>query len=780
MKYILFSVFFVFSFFCFSQITINVIDFDTNLPVSGAKIYLHTNNLLLGISDAKGIILLETEKMENETVFVEAAKYMPKYEIINEDYYTIYLESKEQYKKKSSDAESIIFQMINKEKINNPHALENYQYTSYTKFEIDADSSSFHYIETPKKKREIINNQIKTILPYSMFFIAERAMIHKYDKKLGEKNIIEANNVSGIKKPIYEALAKALMMNELPDFLEEENLKFYRFKKVDSLEINHRKTYKVVFYLKKQYNSITASNGTLFIDAESYALVRYIGTIKDNLTYFYKIEREPHYGIWFTHSEYTKIFFPITRILNKNNPGAHSWATINTVYSKFKTMVSFTKKEFFGYNYETEKDFWDNDKKLSLYRNPILTRRELNTYPTIDSLSQKYKLIKKIQFFSPILNGEVKVGKINFDLFNSVRFNDFEGLRFQFGGRTNYDFSKDFSVRSFAAWATKDQQMKFGGGIDFFVNKINNGKLCLFAESDVNAAGKNRFREYGAIENIRDQTNNLSNNIYYRHEKGTLEYQQDFFDIFTAAIVTDYQKQKPVFNYSYKGNPTYTKYDQFATSLRIKFTPFVKYMKTPIDKIAIEDNLPYFFFNYTRSWNAFSSDFEYDKIDLTSFLKWENSLGNTKITANAGYISGKTTLLNLYEGFGVVKNGSSVWGRFELKGYNTFETIHPGSFFASQYTAFFLSHTFKDLRVFGHKYLYITVVYNGMIGNLEHWELHSEHKFSVPEKYYQEVGIEFNKLISIFGIGAYYRLGTYHTGNFDNNLYLKLTYTLFK
>lgn len=780
MKQIFLCIFFCFSFFCFSQITIHVVDFDTNLPVSEAKIYLTTDNSLLGTADMEGNLLMENEKMENETIFIEAAGYMSKYEIINDKNYMVYMESLHQYESKSSDAENLVSQMIKKEKTNNPKALDNYQYSSYTKFEIDADSSSFHYIPHPNKNTEIINNKVKSTLRNSMLFIAERATIHKYDKKWGEKNAIVANSVSGIKKPIYELLAKALMMNELPDFLEERNLKFYRFKRVDSINENNRKTYKIAFYLKKQYNSITSANGTLFIDAESYALVRYIGTIKDNLTYYYKIEREPHSGIWITRTEFVKIFFPITRILNKNKSGAHSWATINTVCSGFKTPVTFSRKDFFGYEYETEKHFWGNEKVMILYRNLPLTQREFNTYPTIDSLAQKYKWVKKIQFFSPILDGEVRVNKINFDLFNSVRFNDFEGLRFQLGGRTNYSFSKDISLKGFGAWATKDQQLKFGGGIDFFVNKINNGKFSLFAESDVNAAGKNRYREYGAIENIRDQTNNLSNNVYYRYEKETMEYQQDFFDIFTASLVTDYQRQKPVFKYSYKGNPDNTKYDQFATSLRIKFTPFVQYMKTPIDKIAIEDKLPYFFLNYTRSWNIFSSDFEYDKFDFTSFLRWENSLGNTKLTANAGHISGNTTLLNLYEGFGVVKNGNSVWGRFELKGYNTFETIHPGSFFASQYAAFFLSHTFKDLRIFGHRYLYITLVYNGMIGDMEHRKLHTEHKFTVPDKYYQEVGIEFNKLISIFGIGAYYRIGTYNTGSFDDNLYLKLTYTIFK
>ncbi|WP_128331061.1 DUF5686 family protein [Apibacter sp. HY039] len=771
-----------FNFFllAFPQSTIQIKDFDTGQPVQKARVYKHANRALLGSTDSQGFLTINDENIEKETFYIEAEGYLSRFDHISEGTKTIFLESGVQIKNNRLNAENLIIGMIQKEKINHPHSLHNYKYSSYTKFEIDADSLSMSYIENPEKRKDRINNKVKKALKNNMFFLAERSMDHLFDEKLGEKNIITANKISGIQKPVYEILAKELRRNELPEFLEIKNLKFYRFRLLDSLTLHDKKTYKISFYLTRQYNKNTSSSGTLYIDAESLALVRYIGSIKNQWLYEYNVERESRTGVWMTSREFIRIIFPLTRILNKNTTGTQSWATISTLYSGFTYPVTFSKEEFFGYEYEVSKDFWNNEARLEKVRQPALTLRESQTYSAIDSVAHNYHLIKKMQFLSPLLLGEVRMNKVNMDLFNSIRFNDFEGLRFQLGGRTNYDFSKDISLKGYTAWAAKDQQLKYGAGIDFFVNKINNGKFSLLGESDVNAAGKNRFREYGAIENVRDQTNNLSNNIYYRYKKGELQYQQDFFDYFTASLVTDYQTQKSLFDYSYKDNLVSKEYHQFASSLRIKFTPFVKYMKTPINKIAIEDEMPYFFFNYTRSWKAFSSDFEYDKFDFTTFFNLKNRWGNTKITANAGFISGKTSLFNLYEGFGVVKNGDNILKRFELKGYNTFETIHPGSFFASKYVAFFITHTFKDLRVWGNKYLYMTLVYNGMIGNMEHKELHTLHSYTVPDKYYQEVGIEFNKLISIFGLGAYYRLGSYHSGNFEDNLYIKLTYTLFK
>ncbi len=102
-----------------------------------------------------------------------------------------------------------------------------------------------------------------------------------------------------------------------------------------------------------------------------------------------------------------------------------------------------------------------------------------------------------------------------------------------------------------------------------------------------------------------------------------------------------------------------------------------------------------------------------------------------------------------------------------------------GDFFADRYVALFFTHRFRDIQLWNTKKIQLALVYNALIGNMEHQDLHTLYRFQVPNNLYQEVGIEINKLVSYFGLGAYYRFGAYNQGIFDDNLFIKLTFTLF-
>jgi hypothetical protein len=155
--------------------------------------------------------------------------------------------------------------------------------------------------------------------------------------------------------------------------------------------------------------------------------------------------------------------------------------------------------------------------------------------------------------------------------------------------------------------------------------------------------------------------------------------------------------------------------------------------------------------------------------------KW----GTTEVIGNIGALFGDTPIINTYEGMGVAKHGHSLWGRFSVKGFQSFETMEPSTFFSDRFLSIQLAHHLRPIRVNEFKSLYFTLLYKGLVGGMSDKNIHTMFEFEVPKDYYQEIGIEANKLVlGLVGVGVYTRIGAYSTGNLDKNIYIKLTLNL--
>ena len=281
------------------------------------------------------------------------------------------------------------------------------------------------------------------------------------------------------------------------------------------------------------------------------------------------------------------------------------------------------------------------------------------------------------------------------------------------------------------------------------------------------------------MEQVKEELNYIQNSIFYTRRGGEISYEQDILKNITTSVKVDYENQKSNYEYSYKYHSPSHRFNLFTTSLQIKYAPFAKYLQTPEGKMTLEDKPIYFYFDYIKGLKFMGADFSYDRFDIAAHILIKNPLGTSSMMLNSGYISGKTTLWNNYGSFGDAKQGSSIWDRFSIKGLNSFETLLPGDFYADKYVAFFLNQTFKEFKFLFSRKTQLSLIYNGMIGNMKNKEIHTIAKIAVPNKYYQEVGLELNKLIYYVGFGVYYRVGAYHQSTFDKNLFIKLTFNLF-
>ena len=65
--------------------------------------------------------------------------------------------------------------------------------------------------------------------------------VYKYNKKNGEHIDILDNKVSGLKRPLYDAIALRSNIGQIPDEIQKENWTLYRYYLADSILLNGRK-----------------------------------------------------------------------------------------------------------------------------------------------------------------------------------------------------------------------------------------------------------------------------------------------------------------------------------------------------------------------------------------------------------------------------------------------------------------------------------------------------------------------------------------------------------
>lgn len=781
--FFLIIIFFIFSLPIFSQVKIQLFEINNKKPIPNLAIY-NLDKELLGYSDSLGYFRVNKEKR----ILINDPTYDTKIETIGNINKKIFLFRKKIKVKSDKKAIEILSLVWKNRTLNNPDQLKQYKFNAYSKIWVNADPDSIKYIPSPKNRIDTVSNKIKRLLQQNYLFIGERSMTYKYNKKYGRKAYVEAYKAAGFKDPsIYNLSLSFSIVNQFPEILKPRSIKNNTAQLVDSIYIDGRKTYEIYFFSSGKTHNQFFRSATFYIDAKSFAITKIIGNTSNISDIYHEVNYQLFDNIWFAQSEYIDIKFLHENFIKKINKvlprGLRSITRVNfeakifSEYKDFEDQVDFLPKEFNGYEYEMSDQVNDNSEyKIAEARNQNLSLKELSTYKEINRISNKYKIENKLRFLRTLSTGELEIGFFDLDVFKLISHNLYESFRYQLGGHTNYKLSRNFKLGGYIAKGSNDEEVKFSGDATFYINKNHGGELQLKTETDVLPAGRTQIKYLTPKEEIESKSNNIYNDYYFSYRKLELNYRQDFFKNLDINFAVEYERQRVNFAYKYKNYAENTWFNYLTTSIRMRYAPRVKYIKTPLGKSTLEDHAPYYYLTLTKYWNLFEKSTSAQKLYASAIYSFVSKLGTTQIIGNLGIIFGDTPIMNTFEGMGVAKNGNSLWGRFSVKGYQTFETMNPSSFYSDKFLSFQFTHEFRPIRVNQFKSLHFAFVYNGLIGWMPNKEIHHDFNFETPKNFYQEVGFEANKLLlGLVGVGVYSRLGAYTFGNMDQNLYIKLT-----
>jgi len=715
----------------------------------------------------------------------------------------------------------VLMKKILKKKSGNDYRnkLKKYSFVKYYKFLVTANPDSINgnldtiYHNGKFAKIDSTLYEFKKELTDKDLFIMESVM--KVNAKSGiEKHKVIATRTAGFKNPMYEILALQVSNQNVYDdnykFLIKEylgpltklSLKQYKYELNDSVTIQNRKVY-VLDYKNTQKPLIS---GKLYIDANSLAIAKMtLNTFEQfelqtthNFTYY------PKYDAWFPlHAKMTikkatkkegvtldgmftvgsKKRHDSIKHSNKDRIMDYMYATSKTLFSEVN--IGNLHRDKIIYNLQVSPDahtkptdFWNN------YRDLSRVKRELNTYTYIDSIVEKEGIEGKLDKFRKLAKGYYPLGYFDFNFTDLLDKNEYEGFRVALGGKTNEKVSDNFFIDAYIAYGFKDKALKYHGQFNYKLSHLSQTYLHAAYTKDLQKSAAFTSRNNSILNGNMTQ---LSDDKFFMNTA----YEFGVSHLFSKALKTDLILKKQAVSIKHErphiGRIEFKDTDITSLSLDLEFQPFSTFFLSPTGRKNLKQGYPKFYLNIEKSlpsWQVSSQDFY--RIDFqTKYKKTYLNKQYTQMFFKAGYASKGANLTHLFspKTNGYNYDANQEWyQKIHLKTAFSFETMHDLEFTDNFVSTLHLKHTFSKLKITNKYNFDISLISRAAWGTSF---LSSRYAgIKTLEKGYFESGVEFNRLLKLFGqgfgVGFYYKMGAYASTKPLDNLAVKLTFTPFK
>ncbi|MBP2615922.1 hypothetical protein [Chryseobacterium jejuense] len=778
--------FFLICFWGHSQFRIKVVDDSSQKPISNAKVFC--GNTILGYTNTQGVlefktacknIEVEAELYQNGTTPIESSMEvsLSKKSSKTTNIETVVIEDK-------SDPRALeILKKVNKLfHENSPKSLGSYAYKSYEKISLDIDEDSltqfnqyFNDLNFFKKKREkdsLNNISARKIFAKSKLFLWERAQEFLYSKKYGEKINILDNRISGLKQPVYEMIALQQSNRDIiPEQVKPENRGLYRYFLSDTIELDGRKNFVIRFreVNYKNPDKKTKYTGAIYIDTDTYGIKKIENFSKSKNDGIITSTWIFYNNKWFLSHETTKLKMGKMAMDDKEHTDKKdkrsfgTYAFLTSKYFDFASPIEEKPKDFKGYTFSVKSI---DGHSLDQYRTEQLTEREYNTYKTIDSLGKKYKIDSKAQIISGLLNGQIRVGVLDFAVDEIANYNSYEGFRLGLKVKINENFNPYFSPDYYFAYGVKDRRWKYGMGIDIKTTLEKNSFFRFDFYDDVTASGEFYRRLWNFKMRMMNFGNNLNNDKYFHFKGASLSYLNDVTNGLTLALAIRRNIEEAQFDYQFRDSGS--SFKNFNTLFTLKYSPNSTNIMTPQGKSLIDQKYPELYFNYEQSYKMAGGSFNYSRFDALFVHNFKTPIGTTGFRLYGGVVLGEAPIWKNFTMNGLASPGKDF--NFNLTSFLGFATLEGGKYYNDKFVAYYFTHKLPlYFKSFGHNVSSFDFVLRGTIGDMKHPEYH-QFKFKKLDHLYQEVGLEWNNFLSsYFNLGLFYRVGYYATPQFKQN-----------
>jgi hypothetical protein len=507
-----------------AQITLKgkITDAETGEAVPFAYVFLTKNNQIVTTTDFDGYYKLPITSL-TDSITVSYIGYRKRTKAIDptkkegNEYMLNFQVEPDQNKLKEvvissgeDPAYNVMRQVLKNKDKNDKRTLEEYEFESYVKIELDIDNLTEGF-----RKRKIIRDIERAIdstgggltgedgKPLIPVFISETISkyYHRHNPDRTKEDVIKTK-IDGVgmgaDSPVSQLLGSSnqeynFYRNWLSIFgkdfvspLADGWKAHYDYYLADTMWVGEHWCYKIEVTPRRVAD--LAFEGTIWIDSISLALKQIDVTVgkKANINYIERLRIQQELtpteaGPWLPVK--TRVLTDVGELTKK------SAGVIAKFYVSSKDFVINKKYPMKFYEERMtvsptahiyEKDYWQQS------RHDSLTPAELQTYALIDTIKQ----VPIVKAYSDIINvlnsGYLTWGKLDFgNYLYTYAFNDVEGQRGRLGIRTNDKFSRIFEFKGYLAYGTADKRFKYSGRVRFIPNRKHWTEFAVERKEDI-------------------------------------------------------------------------------------------------------------------------------------------------------------------------------------------------------------------------------------------------------------------------------------------------------
>ncbi|WP_343522313.1 DUF5686 family protein [Pedobacter sp.] len=332
--------------------------------------------------------------------------------------------------------------------------------------------------------------------------------------------------------------------------------------------------------------------------------------------------------------------------------------------------------------------FWEKNRLDTISKNQLKIYGNIDTLQNLPSFKRTMKIVTLL--FAGYQNlGPYEIGPVN----TFYSFNNVEGLRLRFGGRTTPELSKRYYFENYLAYGIKDEKWKFFLSATY---SLNNKSIYEFPQNYVRASFQRDTKIPGQeLQFVQEDNFLLSfkrgvNDMLLYNDFYRLDYVKEFENHFSYNLGFKKWSQTPAggLNYLNSNNQLVNRLTTSEVSLQLRYAPNEKFYQGKIYRVPIPDRYPVFNLRYTAGLKGvLGGEYNYHNllgsIDKRFYL---SQLGYSDVTVEGSYIAGKVPfpLLDIHR--------ANQTYAYQLNSYNLMNFLE---FVSDHYVSINIDHNFN-------------------------------------------------------------------------------------
>lgn len=605
---------------------------------------------------------------------------------------------------------------------NDRSRLNAYEYSSYTKMELDVDNISERFRERKvmkdieaaiQKFEKIAGDDGKMIIPT---YISESLSQFYYrESPQRKKEIIQKTNIKGVGVNDGSFVSQLVGGNLVANYNFYQNyVSFfgkdfaspigegfkanYKYYLGDTVNVDGRICYQIDYEPKNPMDLVFS--GQAWIDTTSFALVQIDATVDKaaNLNFIDKIKisqelERTESGAWLPSK--TRFLIDLEE-LTKGSAGM----LLKMYISNKDFKVNQPKPvEFYDLASEVAEDAKEPNPDFWKYaRHEPLSRQDIQAFSLIDSVQNLPVVKTYIEIAEIVFSGFKRFNDIELGPYiTSFAINRQEGARFRLGFRTNANFDKNWILRGNVGFGTKDLVPKYAAEIDYLFSKKRWTMAGIRHSYDIERVGLTpeligdnklfyAFTRWGAFSGA-----------FFRRQSEAFFTTEATKGISLTSSLT-MRSFDPLFWFQYrlqpelgKNSPVRNYYQETFLTIEARFAKNETYMMNGNEKITLATRrIPVITLKYQRGFKGIlGGDFNYERFTLKAFQTLRlGKIGRSDYTLQAGYTPSNLPAPLLFPHLG---NETFFFVR------SAFSTMNYFEFVSDQFVSLQYNHNFEGL-----------------------------------------------------------------------------------